>query len=96
MTRYSILLADESTASIDADELQVVDGALCFLVADAVPPAPLRRVFVLSARAWRWCTAGDAGVSFSNAAWGGEKASAPAPKVLPAISTPDPMRRSAW
>ena len=90
--RYTITLSDESTAQVDADRVDVVDGgALCFAVADEPPPAGMREVFILSARAWRWCCAADAGVSWSNPAWGGQQQHSP-PKptrILPATNPPE-------
>jgi hypothetical protein len=92
-TRYTITLADDSTAQVDADRVDVVDGgALVFAVADEPPPAGMREIFILSARAWKWVTAADAGVSFSSAAWGGQQPAA-APRLIPAVEIPD---RSGW
>jgi hypothetical protein len=96
MTTWTILLLDGSTAQVAADELEVADdGALVFLVADAGPPSPLRRVFVLNARAYKWATAADGGVSFSSAQWGAQPEPKPPPKpprMYPKIDTPDPLR----
>ncbi len=94
-TRYVVTLSDESTAAIDADRVDVVDGgALVFAVADEPPPAGMRETFILSARAWRWCQAADAGVSWSNAAaWGGQQPEQKPPRLLPATSPPE---RAGW
>jgi hypothetical protein len=85
----------KSTCQVDADELEVDGGgALVFMVADAGPPTPLRRVFVLSARSWRWAQSADAGVSWSSPADGGQQQSSPPerpPRILPATS-PVPAR----
>jgi hypothetical protein len=94
-TRYVITLADESTATVDPDRVDVVDGgALVFAVADEPPPAGMREVFLLAPRSWRWCQAADAGVSWSNATWGGQQGEQkPPPRLLPATSHPE---RAGW
>jgi hypothetical protein len=100
VTRYTITLSDESTAQVDADGFGISDGVLVFSVADEAPPAGMRPVFALNPRSWRWLEAADAGVSFSNAAWGGSSAGGgrteqqpKPPKVLPATPQPDTIRR---
>jgi hypothetical protein len=94
MTTWRVTLNDESTASIEADRVDVVDGgALAFAVAAEPPPAGMAEVCILSARSWRWAVADGAAVTFSNPAWGGAQTPAPAaPKLIPATD-PVPPRR---
>jgi hypothetical protein len=88
MTTWTVLLADESTASIEADRADVVDGgALVFAVAAEPPPAGMAEVCILSARSWRWAVADGAAVS-----WGAKQTPAPEPKLIPATN-PVPPRR---
>ena len=89
--RFTVTLADESTAALDADRVDVVDSvALVFAAAAEPPPAGMQEIFILSARSWRWCVADGAAVSWSNPAWGGQ-AAAPAakPKILTQAEVPD-------
>jgi hypothetical protein len=93
---FTVTLADESTATVTADRVDVVDGgALVFAAAAEPPPAGMQEIFILSARSWRWCVADGADVSLSNPAFGGaQQTPAPPkpPRMYPAISTPDPLR----
>jgi hypothetical protein len=92
MSAYTIVLADDSTATVDADRVDVIDGgALVFARADEPPPAGMREIFLLNARSWRWCVAEGTEVSFSNAA---QPAEPKAPRVLPAVDIPDLIGKS--
>jgi hypothetical protein len=91
MTRYTITLNDDSTAQVDADRVDVIDGgALVFAVAAEPPPAGMREIFLLNARAWRWCVSADAAVSWSAAA---QAPQSKPPRLLPAVEIPD---RAGW
>ena len=90
--RFTVTLADESTAALDADRVDVVDsGALLFAAAAEPPPAGMQEIFILSARSWRWCVADGAAVSWSNPAWDGQAVAAPTaePKILTQAEVPD-------
>ena len=85
--RFTVTLADESTAALDADRVDVVDsGALVFAAASEPPPAGMAEIFILSARAWRWVVAEGTDVSWSNPAWGGAPVDPKPARLLPATN----------